>query len=125
MDIIDALLNLFSVADLNNDSKKNKSELFLTISVLVSFVLILFSLNIFKTQNIIIVLVSITSFSIFLNIGVIYFLVKLNICKPASFWNFIAYLISLIILTISLSLFGLNHLIKEHNSSLKEINIFE
>ncbi len=110
MDILQAILDFFSVTSYKSDnSKKDKAVLFLIISTFLSIAL-LFSVNsIYEKNNILLIIVLLIIFSLILSILIILSLIKLKIIQPTNFSNFILYLVGLILLIGSSTLFFIDY----------------
>ncbi len=110
MDILQAILDFFSVTSYKSDnSKKDKAVLFLMITSFLSITL-LFSVNsIYEKNNLLLIVILLIIFSLILSILIILSLIKLKIIQPTSFSNFILYLVGLILLIGSSTLFFIDY----------------
>ena len=110
MDFIQVILDFFSATSYKSEnSKKDKAGFFLMISTFLSIAL-LFSVNsIYEINNILLIIVLLIIFSLILSILIILSLIKLKIIQPTNFNNFILYLIGLILLIGSLTLFFIDY----------------
>jgi len=110
MDILQAILDFFSVTSYKSDnSKKDKAVLFLMISTFLSIAL-LFSVNsIYDKNHNLLIIVLLIIFSLILSILIILSLIKLKIIQPTNFSNFILYLVGLILFIGSSTLFFIDY----------------
>ncbi|WP_291051580.1 MULTISPECIES: hypothetical protein [unclassified Empedobacter] len=107
MDLIQAILDVFTgINSIDDNVKKNdQAGYILTISAIISIALFFLSADLFSHQKINLILIALIILSVILSFGFIYMIIHFRICKPANFWNFVAYLLSLILILSSIGFY--------------------
>ncbi|QTV06381.1 hypothetical protein [Faecalibacter bovis] len=107
MDLLELIFMIFGSN--SSHSKDQKAEYFIAVSSILVLILNIISIDILKDNNNSLLLILIIACSCIMSFSILYFLNKLKDYKPKTFGNYVAYLLGLILLFESISVFIIHY----------------
>lgn len=107
MDLLELILMILGSS--SSSSNDQKAEYFIAVSSIVAFILNILSIETLKNGNNSMLLILIIACSCIISFSILYFLNKLKNYKPTTFGNYVAYLLGLILLFESTSVFVIHY----------------